>query len=161
MSGSNPSITIPSVMVSQADGATFIANLDGLDATMRRDAVLPPAIDGDLNSDIVYHEYGHGLTWRMIGTMSGPQAGAIGEGASDALAFLVNGDDRIGEYSIGDAAESGATPMTATPSLMATQPAYSFTTMARSMPPSSGAFSRSSSTMGRPRMTCSISLSMA
>ncbi|MEQ1929173.1 MAG: M36 family metallopeptidase [Parvularculaceae bacterium] len=104
MSGSNPSITIPSVMVSQADGATFIANLDGLDATMRRDAVLPPAIDGDLDSDIVYHEYGHGLTWRMIGTMSGPQAGAIGEGASDALAFLVNGDDRIGEYAIGDAA---------------------------------------------------------
>jgi hypothetical protein len=34
----------------------------------------------------------------MIGGMSGKIAGAIGEGASDVLAFLVNGDDRIGEY---------------------------------------------------------------
>jgi hypothetical protein len=38
--------------------------------------------DGDLDADIVFHEYGHGLTWRMIGGMSGPLAGAIGEGAS-------------------------------------------------------------------------------
>ena len=30
-----------------------------------------PNRDGDLDSDIVYHEYGHGLTWRMIGDMSG------------------------------------------------------------------------------------------
>ncbi|MEA2464209.1 MAG: extracellular elastinolytic metalloproteinase, partial [Acidobacteriota bacterium] len=27
---------------------------------------LTPNLDGDLDSDIVYHEYGHGLTWRMI-----------------------------------------------------------------------------------------------
>ena len=30
------------------------------------------------------HEYGHGLTWRMIGGMSGPLAGALGEGAAGA-----------------------------------------------------------------------------
>src|SRR5947209_12937779 len=35
----------------------------------------------------------------MIGGMDGRLAGAIGEGASDTLAMLINGDDRIGEYS--------------------------------------------------------------
>lgn len=58
-----------------------------------------PARDGDLDSDIVWHEYGHGLTWRMIGNMSGPLAGAIGEGMSDVLAILINNDDTVGEYS--------------------------------------------------------------
>lgn len=58
-----------------------------------------PQRDGDLDSDIVYHEYGHGLTWRMIGGMSGNVSGAIGEGMSDVLAILFNNDDAVGEYS--------------------------------------------------------------
>ncbi len=58
-----------------------------------------PDRDGDLDSDIVYHEYGHGLTWRMIGNMAGPLAGAIGEGMSDVLAIYINRDDRVAEYS--------------------------------------------------------------
>jgi hypothetical protein len=58
-----------------------------------------PDRDGDLDSDIVYHEYGHGLTWRMIGNMSGVFAGAIGEGMSDTVALYINGDDKVGEYS--------------------------------------------------------------
>ena len=57
-----------------------------------------PGRDGDLDSDIVWHEYGHGLTWRMIGSMSGGLAGAIGEGMSDVLAIYVNGNDVVGEY---------------------------------------------------------------
>jgi len=58
-----------------------------------------PNRDGDLDSDIVWHEYGHGLTWRMIGSMSGPLSGAIGEGMSDVLAIYINRNDRVGEYS--------------------------------------------------------------
>jgi hypothetical protein len=58
-----------------------------------------PNRDGDVDTDIVYHEYGHGLTWRMIGSMSGCMSGAIGEGASDTLAILMNQDDVVGEYS--------------------------------------------------------------
>ena len=57
-----------------------------------------PNRDGDLDSDVVWHEYGHGLTWRMIGTMSGKLAGAIGEGMSDVLAIYINRNDRVGEY---------------------------------------------------------------
>jgi hypothetical protein len=58
-----------------------------------------PNRDGDFDSDIVWHEYGHGLTWRMIGSMSGPLAGAIGEGMGDTLALYVNRNDVMGEYS--------------------------------------------------------------
>ena len=58
-----------------------------------------PRRDGDLDSDIVWHEYGHGLTWRMIGNMSGAVSGAIGEGMGDVLAIVANDDDRVGEYS--------------------------------------------------------------
>jgi len=58
-----------------------------------------PNRDGDLDSDVVYHEYGHGLTWRMIGSMSGGLAGAIGEGMSDVVAIYMNGQDTVGEYS--------------------------------------------------------------
>jgi extracellular elastinolytic metalloproteinase len=58
-----------------------------------------PNRDGDFDSDIVWHEYGHGLTWRMIGSMSGPLAGAIGEGMGDTLALYINRNDVMGEYS--------------------------------------------------------------
>ena len=88
---------ISTVMVSQDDGATLKA-LAPSEATLRKKAVQPFQLDGDLDSDIIYHEYGHGLTWRMIGHMSGTLAGAIGEGAADTLAFLNNEDDLIGEY---------------------------------------------------------------
>jgi hypothetical protein len=59
---------------------------------------LTPNLDGDLDSDIVYHEYGHGLTWRMIGSMGGGLAGSIGEGMADVVALYMNGDDKVGEY---------------------------------------------------------------
>lgn len=63
--------------------------------------------DGDLDSDIIFHEYGHGLTWRMIGGMSGAMSGAVGEGMSDVLAILINNNDRVGEYSYNDPAGVG------------------------------------------------------
>ena len=49
-------------------------------------------IDGDLDSDVVFHEYGHGLSWRMIGDMGGVLSGAIGEGASEILRMLIAKD---------------------------------------------------------------------
>lgn len=58
-----------------------------------------PRRDGDVDSDIVFHEYGHGLTWRMIGSMSGCMAGAIGEGASDTVSIFMNPNDVVGEFS--------------------------------------------------------------
>lgn len=99
-SGTESRIKIPSGMVTQADGAALRA-LAGQSANLHKSSVTPLMIDGDLDADIVFHEYGHGLTWRMIGSMSGKLAGAIGEGASDVNAFLIDGDDVIGEYAYG------------------------------------------------------------
>ena len=101
--GTDRKVKISSAMVALADRAALIAQA-GASARVRKNPVTPLMIDGDLDADIVFHEYGHGLTWRMIGGMSGKLAGAIGEGASDVTAFMIDGDDRIGEYAWGDAA---------------------------------------------------------
>lgn len=98
MGGSNRRITIPSMMIGFGDGQ-LLRSQAGVSGGMRAEASSALMLDGDLDADIVFHEYGHGLTWRMIGNMSGPIAGALGEGSSDTLAFLLNGDDAIGEYS--------------------------------------------------------------
>ena len=99
--GTNKQVKIPSGMVSLADGAA-LKTLAGQSAKLAKNPSPILQIDGDVDADIVYHEYGHGLTWRMIGSMSGKLAGAIGEGASDVNAFLNSSDDRIGEYAYGD-----------------------------------------------------------
>lgn len=99
MGGSNRRIKIPSVLVGYNAGNQIKA-LSNPSGTLRLKSVQPLQLDAALDADIVFHEYGHGLSWRMIGGMSGPLAGAIGEGASDVVAMLMNGDDRIGEYSV-------------------------------------------------------------
>jgi hypothetical protein len=99
--GTNKQVKVPSGMVSLADGAA-LKTLAGQSAKLAKSPNPILQIDGDVDADIVYHEYGHGLTWRMIGSMSGKLAGAIGEGASDVNAFLNGTDDRIGEYAYGD-----------------------------------------------------------
>ena len=97
MSGTDATVTIPSVMISQNDGAN-LKTIPAPNATERKLAVQPLQIDASIDADVVFHEYGHGLSWRMIGSMSGPIAGAIGEGNSDGIAMLINGDDKSGEY---------------------------------------------------------------
>ncbi len=101
MGGTDATITIPSVFVGQTDGNAIRASA-GASGTIRLKD--PPALqrDGDLDSDIVYHEYCHGLTWRMIGRMDGALSGAIGEGMSDGCSVLMNQDDVVGEYSFSD-----------------------------------------------------------
>jgi len=101
LGGDDATITIAALGVSYNTGVTFKANAP-VTATLHTTS--PFMLDGDLDSDIMWHEYGHGLTWRMIGSMSGPMAGAIGEGMSDVNALIHGnaGDDRIGEYSYSD-----------------------------------------------------------
>jgi extracellular elastinolytic metalloproteinase len=101
MGGTDATITIPSVFVGQTDG-TAIKAAAGTSSTIRITTPAPLQRDGDLDADVVFHEYGHGLTWRMIGNMSGTMSGAIGEGMSDVLALIMDGDDRMGEYAASD-----------------------------------------------------------
>jgi len=92
--GTGDSVGIPSVFIGQSDGNAIKLALPN--ATLKMSQLMR---DGDVDSDIIWHEYGHGLTWRMIGGMSGSISGAIGEGMGDVLATLANDNDVVGEYS--------------------------------------------------------------
>jgi extracellular elastinolytic metalloproteinase len=86
------------------NNANFATPVDGARPRMQMYLwnTASPNRDGSVDSDIVFHEYGHGLTWRMIGNMNGPLAGGIGEGMSDTLAIYLNRDDVVAEYSSND-----------------------------------------------------------
>ncbi|NOS69498.1 MAG: hypothetical protein HOP33_06155 [Verrucomicrobia bacterium] len=66
-----------------------------------------PNRDGDLDAEMVLHEYTHGLSWRLVGGgvgISALQTSGMGEGWSDfyALALLGEaGDDPNGCYALG------------------------------------------------------------
>jgi hypothetical protein len=88
-------ITIPTVMITQADGAdikTQIANSTDVDVTV---SVPPPVpnVDGDLDNSIIAHEYTHGISNRLTGgpanvscLTNGEQEG---EGWSDFMALVL------------------------------------------------------------------------
>jgi hypothetical protein len=97
-SGGDPRVIhIPAVSISYEDGVD-LKGIPSPNGTVHKLAIQPLQLDGSLDSGIVYHESGHGLSWRMIGDMDGPLAGAIGEGNSDGIAMLINGDDIMGAY---------------------------------------------------------------
>ncbi|MGH9649310.1 MAG: M36 family metallopeptidase, partial [Terriglobales bacterium] len=56
-------------------------------------------LDGDLDLDIVMHEYHHGVSHRLNTSFSGNEAGAMGEGGGDFFAYSVDGDTKLAEYS--------------------------------------------------------------
>lgn len=103
MGGTVRKFTLPAVMVSLNAGTALKAGA-GAATTISLVDPAPIMKDGDLDTDIVWHEYGHGLTSRMIGSMTGPIAGGIGEGMSDVLSVIVNNDPVVGEYSASDPA---------------------------------------------------------
>lgn len=86
---------------SGTNNANFATPADGSSPRMQMFLWTAPNPDRDssLDGDVVYHEYGHGLTWRIVGGMSGNVAGALGEGMSDVIAMLFTNNDAIGEYS--------------------------------------------------------------
>jgi extracellular elastinolytic metalloproteinase len=60
--------------------------------------------DGAFDGDVVMHEYGHGVSNRLVGgpantsCLGGTQAGAMGEGWSDYFAATFYGNGVIGEF---------------------------------------------------------------
>ena len=89
------------------NNANFATEVDGTSSRMQMylwNLTLTEAgkkRDGSLDKDIIAHEYGHGVTWRMVGDMSGLFGGASGEGFSDVLATWLTDEDRVAEYSSG------------------------------------------------------------
>jgi len=90
MGGTDNTVTIPAVMVSDVDGALFATQLaNGLNVTLKG----APNLDGDIDNGIVCHEYGHGISNRLTG---GPATASClgnaeqgGEGWSDYQALMM------------------------------------------------------------------------
>lgn len=89
MGGTDNTITIPAVMITQADGAIISSQLaNGVNVTISEGGR-----DGDLDNGIVCHEYGHGISIRLTG---GPANSACltnaeqgGEGWSDFFGLMM------------------------------------------------------------------------
>ncbi|HEV3470781.1 MAG TPA: M36 family metallopeptidase [Pyrinomonadaceae bacterium] len=89
---------------SGTNNANFATPPDGSRPRMQQYLFTAPAPDRDssLDGDVVFHEYGHGISNRLIGNgstaLQGTQSGAMGEGWSDYWAITINGDGAVGEY---------------------------------------------------------------
>lgn len=112
-------VTIPCVMISQADCATIrVALTQGLNGSIgfvpgNIPMPGPSGVTGDLDNGIIAHEYGHGVSIRLTG---GPSTGSClgspeqaGEGWSDWFALILATDQTrtanerrgIGTYALG------------------------------------------------------------
>lgn len=97
MGGTDPSITIPSIMISQADGNALVSQI--VNSTVNATIVNGSGNfqkDGDYDNGIITHEYGHGVSNRLTGGPS--QSGCLGnaeqmgEGWSDFLGLMLTTD---------------------------------------------------------------------
>jgi len=90
------SVTIPSIMVTQADGELIISSLENNNQTINATLVNngPFQIDGDFDNGIIAHEYGHGISNRTTGGPSTTSclfnAEQMGEGWSDWFGLMVS-----------------------------------------------------------------------
>ncbi len=92
MGGTDNTITIPAVMISQSNGNLLMAQLNNnviVNVTLSGSINL----DGDLDNGIIVHEYGHGISTRLTG--GPPNSGCLnnaeqgGEGWSDYFALMM------------------------------------------------------------------------
>ncbi|MEO0894983.1 MAG: T9SS-dependent M36 family metallopeptidase [Bacteroidota bacterium] len=117
MGGNNPAITIPSIMISQADGNTIKAQLDAgstVNGTLENSfGGNPNDIDGDFDNGIVMHEYGHGISIRLTGGAGNSgclsNAEQMGEGWSDYFALILSFDTAVSDRGIGTFASNQPT----------------------------------------------------
>ena len=97
MGGTDNTVVIPAVMISQADGDRLAAQAaNGVQVALPVPPAAGPSLDGDLDNGIVVHEYGHGVSTRLTG---GPANSSClgnaeqgGEGWSDYLALMLTTD---------------------------------------------------------------------
>jgi extracellular elastinolytic metalloproteinase len=91
MGGSDNTITIPAVMISQADGDSLLAHISGGESITLPPA--PPMLDGDYDDGVIAHEFTHGISNRLTGgpanTSCLANAEQGGEGWSDYMALMV------------------------------------------------------------------------
>ncbi len=123
MSGTDTTITIPSVFITDTEGAYIKNQLAAntiVNVTLKDDPAISVTPDGSFDNGIVIHEYGHGISTRL----TGPNVGCLnssadkeqmGEGWSDFFALMLTnkpGDNAsvprgIGTYAVGQASSGG------------------------------------------------------
>lgn len=148
MGGDDPTIDIPSIMISQNNGNPIIdALLDGveLNASVPKENHYDGYKDGSFDNGIVAHEYGHGISLRLTG---GPSSSCLnndeqmGEGWSDYFALVMtmypgdNGEDGrgIGTYAISQPTTGGGIRPTRYSTNMSVNPATYNTIKTQSIP---------------------------
>ena len=95
---------------SGTNNANFATPPDGSRPRMQQFLFTSPNPDRDssVDSDVVFHEYGHGISNRLIGNgsgaLSGTQSGAMGEGWSDYWSITINNNGAVGEYVVNNSA---------------------------------------------------------
>ncbi len=92
---------------SGTNNANFATPPDGQRPRMQQYLFTSPNPDRDssVDGDVVFHEYGHGISNRLIGNgsgLGGTQSGAMGEGWSDYWACTLGDDGLVGEYATGN-----------------------------------------------------------
>ncbi|HXF05790.1 MAG TPA: M36 family metallopeptidase [Blastocatellia bacterium] len=92
------------------DNANFSITEDGIPPRTRYFLWTIRRVDSDFDADVIYHEYAHGLTTRLVGgphlvaSLNTLQGGSMGEGWSDAYSASLTDDPITGEYSTGNRA---------------------------------------------------------
>ncbi len=86
------------------NNAWFSTSPDGTAGVMQTFLFTAPQLarrDPSLDGDVILHEYGHGVSTRLVGVggLSGIQSGAMGEGWSDYFPVSFYDDPVAGEYS--------------------------------------------------------------
>lgn len=77
---------------------------DGFAPTMNMGLVASTDRHTALDADVVYHEYTHGLSNRLVGgpldttALDAPQSGGMGEGWGDYFACVLNGVETVGAW---------------------------------------------------------------
>ena len=123
MSGTDATITIPSVLISNTEGEYIKSQLSAntvVNVTLKNDPASSITPDGSFDNGIVVHEYGHGISNRLTGTgvgclNSSADKEQMGEGWSDFFALMLTnkaGDNAsvprgIGTYAVGQAITGG------------------------------------------------------
>ncbi len=119
MGGTDATVTIPSILIENSEGQAIVNQLAStpVNVTISDDKTKYVYIDGDLDNGIIAHEYGHGVSNRLIGTTASCLNKAnsneqMGEGWSDFLALMLTnqpGDNASVPRGIGTFAVAQAT----------------------------------------------------
>jgi len=97
MGGTDPTITIPSVLITNSEGEyikTQLSNALTVNVTLKSDPATAVTPDGSFDNGIITHEYGHGISNRLTGNgytclLKSQSKEQMGEGWSDFFALML------------------------------------------------------------------------